>query len=145
MSVKNISIFFTCLLAFSGGMQAQEVKTILLEALDMSKYAGLTGIHPNPSSNVFRMNIATPRSFQGGIFINGVQTLTESAIYIALDGQTRSFSAGVGIDMLSSGATAEFFVIGDGRTLWQSGLMKSADPERSRPERETYRAQPVTA
>jgi alpha-galactosidase len=131
MRVKNISIFFIFLFAFSGGMQAQEVKTILLEALDMSKYAGLTVIHPNPSSNVFRMNIATPRSHQGGIFINGVQTLTESAIYIALDGKTRSFSADVGIDMLSPGATAGFFVIGDGRTLWQSGLMKSADPERS--------------
>jgi alpha-galactosidase len=111
-------------------MQAQQVSTILLEALDMSKYAGLTNIHPTPINYGFKMNIATPRSYQGGIFLNGVQTLTESAIYIALDGRTLSFSADVGIDMLSSDATAEFFVIGDGRTLWQSGLMKSADPER---------------
>jgi alpha-galactosidase len=114
----------------AGGQSSAAVNTILLEALDISKYASLTNIHPTPIDYDFRMNIATPRSYKGGIFLNGVQTLTESAIYIALDGKTLSFSADVGIDMKSPDATAEFFVIGDGQILWQSGVMKSADPER---------------
>jgi alpha-galactosidase len=45
----------------------------------------------------------------------------------------QSFSASVGVDseVTNADASVEFFVIGDGKTLWQSGVMKAGQPAKS--------------
>mgnify|MGYP006267789431 CR=1 FL=1 len=59
-------------------------------------------------------------------FERGIGTVAESVLNIHLNGEATTFSAQVGPDDCKRGSTRtsiEFFVIGDGRLLWSSGVM----------------------
>ena len=66
----------------------------------------------------------------GEKFERGFGTHAVSILYIGLNNAAQSFSASVGVDgeITSPAASIEFFVVGDGKTLWQSGVMKAGEP-----------------
>jgi alpha-galactosidase len=105
-------------------------KNILLDCLDLNKSEQTIG-RPGQIGEQIRLSISGRR------FANGFSARSESLVYIELDGRTHYFSAEVGIDDRSTvspddtvkkeNLIATFFVIGDGKTLWQSGVMKYGD------------------
>lgn len=71
----------------------------------------------------------TPLIIAGEEYERGVGTHAESYFRIKLDGKTTLFTAWVGIDDSApkvelDQASAEFLVIGDGKILWRSGIMR---------------------
>jgi alpha-galactosidase len=66
----------------------------------------------------------------GKTFERGFGTHAESILNINLNGGAEKFSALVGLDDEINGnraASVEFSVIGDGKTLWQSGVMRAGN------------------
>lgn len=74
-----------------------------------------------------------PLSIDGQTFKRGMGTHAVSTLYVDLKGATQSFSATVGVDSeeKNSIASLKFYVIGDGKTLWSSGVMRGNDPAKS--------------
>jgi alpha-galactosidase len=71
-----------------------------------------------------------PLTISAKRFDRGVGTVAESALHVYLNGDARTFSAHVGVDDCKRGsvrASVEFFVIGDGKQLWRSGVMHAND------------------
>jgi alpha-galactosidase len=68
----------------------------------------------------------------GHTFAHGLGTHAESILYINLKNTAQIFSASVGVDneVSNSPASIEFSVLGDGKPLWQSGVMKAGDAEK---------------
>ena len=69
----------------------------------------------------------------GKSFKRGLGTHAESALFVKLDGGARNFLASVGVDdevTNNPAASVEFFVIGDGKELWRSGVMRGGDTAR---------------
>jgi hypothetical protein len=68
----------------------------------------------------------------GRTFKRGIGSHAESRIYIDTKNSVKRFVSYVGVDVgVDSGqGTVEFFVIGDGKVLWKSGVMKNGDPEK---------------
>jgi len=67
-----------------------------------------------------------PLTISGKRFERGVGTVAESALNVYLNGDATTFSAHVGADDCKRGSkrtSVEFFVIGDGKQLWRSGVM----------------------
>lgn len=72
-------------------------------------------------------------SIAGHKFARGVGAHAESVLWVSLDGQAREFTAEVGVDddnQKGHSGTLEFAVLGDGRELWKSGILKSGDAAR---------------
>jgi alpha-galactosidase len=64
----------------------------------------------------------------GKTFARGFGTHAESILSVNLDGAASKFSALVGVDdevNRNPAASVEFIVIGDGKPLWQSGVMRA--------------------
>lgn len=127
--VLKTGLLMLCLL-MSLGVDAQtkdHKRTILLDYLDINKLTQTIG-RPQVTGERADLKINKRR------FIHGIHTRTESRLYLELDGKTDEFSAEVGIDDRSTAfrvdtvdktkSTANFYVIGDGKVLWESGLMK---------------------
>ncbi|MFM8981548.1 MAG: NPCBM/NEW2 domain-containing protein, partial [Spartobacteria bacterium] len=70
-----------------------------------------------------------PLSIGGRVFEKGLGTHSPAEVAFDLHGTARRFSAWVGVD---DGAQApgsvSFRVVGDGRVLWESGVMKAGEP-----------------
>jgi alpha-galactosidase len=124
--MRRITLFFLLL----AGVEGKAQQTILLDALDLNKTVQSTN---RPQTVGRRSHL----SIDGRSFLYGVHTQTETSIYLQLDGKTADFSAEVGVDDRSTffrvdtvdkkRSFAEFSVIGDGKLLWQSGIMKYGD------------------
>ncbi len=102
--------------------------TIWLNDLDISQTSqGWGDPHKNKSVDNHDLNI------NGQKFEHGLGTHAESILYVNLNGGAKSFSASVGVDgeATNTAASIEFFVIGDGKTLWHSGVMKANDPAKA--------------
>jgi alpha-galactosidase len=82
--------------------------------------------HANQSVN------GNPLSIGGKPFEHGLGTHAISTLYVTLNGATR-FSASVGVDseVTSREASIEFIVLGDGKVLWQSGVVRAAEPAKA--------------
>src|SRR5207245_5299942 len=66
-----------------------------------------------------------PLSIGGKQFAHGVGTAAESKLRVDLGGKANRFFAQVGVDDSAGGqGSVEFSVIGDGKVLWQSGLLE---------------------
>ena len=100
-------------------------QTVLLSSLDLKNTEQEWG-EPHANQSVG----GHPLTIGGRKFENGLGTHASSFLRITLDGHARAFSAWVGVDdeELGQPSTVTFSVIGDGKTLWESGLMKSGDP-----------------
>jgi len=64
-------------------------------------------------------------SIAGRTFAQGVGTHADSMLYVDLDGKAQRFRASVGVDDATNGRwTLVFRIYGDGRSLYNSGIMK---------------------
>ncbi len=71
-----------------------------------------------------------PLTLDGKVFKRGFGTHAESVLNIKLDGAAKSFSASVGVDdevKKNPASSVEFFVIGDGKPLWKSGVKRAGE------------------
>jgi alpha-galactosidase len=71
-----------------------------------------------------------PLTIGGKTFARGFGTHAESVLSVNLGGAATKFSARVGVDdevNRNPAASVEFIVIGDGKTLWQSGVMHAGN------------------
>jgi alpha-galactosidase len=69
-----------------------------------------------------------PLTIGGQKFEHGLGTHANSFMYIRLGGSAEQFSAFVGVDdEAAPRGTVTFKIIGDGRTLWESGVMRGGD------------------
>jgi alpha-galactosidase len=98
--------------------------TVWLDDLDVSVTAqGWGDPHKNQSVSGHDLSIG------GQTFAHGLGTHAESTLFINLKNGAQTFSASVGVDdeVKGSVASIEFFILGDGKILWQSGVMKAGD------------------
>ncbi len=71
-------------------------------------------------------------SIGGRHFDHGLGTHATSSLYLSVNG-AKKFSASVGVDNEKDGSAAsvEFFVLGDGRELWRSSVMRAGEGPKS--------------
>ena len=111
-------LFIASLLAAACAAQAAE--TIPLTALDLGKMRQGWG-----KPQIDRSIREKPLSIGGQKFDHGVGTHANSIVWIDLAGGTEKFLATVGVDDAAGGAASiDFKIIGDGKKLWESGVMK---------------------
>ncbi len=100
-------------------------ETVSLSSLDLKlATAGWGHAVANASCTTSKLSIA------GATFDNGVGTHARSVMFVKLDGGATRFHAIVGIDDDNRGhgkGSAIFRVIGDGKTLFKSGVKRSDD------------------
>ena len=113
----------TCSLICLGAMGASAA-IVPLGELDLTKMSTGWG---KPQVN--RSITAQTLSIGGRTFAAGVATHAESILHIALDGKTERFTAYVGVDDATGPrGSVRFRVFGDGKVLFDSGLMTGNDP-----------------
>ena len=120
---KNISLPL-CLVLLAFASARAGAATVWLDDLDVSVTTqGWGDPHKNQSVDGHGLSIGTQT------FEHGLGTHAESILYVTLNQAAQSFSASVGVDgeEKNPSASVEFFVIGDGKTLWQSGVMHAGD------------------
>ena len=101
--------------------------TIRLDQLDIRNTEQDWGEpHANQSVEEHPLNIG------GTPFEHGLGTHANSSLYVTLNGATR-FSGSVGLDgeVTSTDAGVEFLVLGDGKELWRSGVMRANEAAKS--------------
>ncbi|WP_165225612.1 NPCBM/NEW2 domain-containing protein [Aquisphaera insulae] len=116
-----------CLIAFLimsvATVGADELR---VSALDLS---GVTQGWGNPGKD--RSVDGNPLKIQGRAFDHGLGTHAESRLVVDLKGSATRFHAWVGVDDEVTGQGAvEFRLVGDGKALWSSGVLKTHDPAR---------------
>jgi alpha-galactosidase len=112
-----------CLAAMSSGIVSAE--TVWLDDLNL---ASATQGYGEPGRN--HSIDGHPLAIGGKEFARGFGTHAESILSVRLDGGAEKFSAKVGVDDevgKNPASSVEFFVIGDGRELWNSGVMHAGD------------------
>ena len=112
-----VSLLASCLV----GAASLNAASVWLDQLDLARTSQGWGTpHMNQSVDGHPLTIA------GKKFDRGLGTHAESVLNIDLKGDAQQFSASVGVDdeIAKPEATVEFSVIGDGKTLWKSGVMK---------------------
>src|SRR5580658_6821831 len=116
---------FVCGLVLSGISAGAE--TIRLDQLDLQKTEQDWG-QPHANQSVD----GHPLKIGGALFQHGLGTHASSTLCLNVNGATQ-FSASVGLDSeeTSQEAGIEFFVVGDGKTIWQSGVMRAGEPAKS--------------
>jgi len=107
-------------------LSCQPPQRIYLDEMDLSAMEIAWGrVHADSSVE------GNPLSVAGQFFERGVGTHAISKMLIDLHGKGMTFHSYVGVNDESGGiASAEFFVLGDKKVLWQSGLMHKGDSAR---------------
>ena len=99
-------------------------ETTALSGLDLTKMKQGFGT-PQINLSVDRR----PLSIGGRAFAAGVGTHSPGSFFVALDGGDGTFHAFAGIDdETNKRGSATFTILGDGKTLWKSGVMRGGDP-----------------
>jgi alpha-galactosidase len=102
---------------------AARAATIRLDQLEIENIAqGWGDPHRNQSVE------GNPLTIGGTRFEHGLGTHATSVLYVNVNGATQ-FSASVGVDdeVTNRDASVEFFVKKDGKTAWQSGVMRTGN------------------
>jgi alpha-galactosidase len=101
--------------------------TVLVSSLDLSHAQQGWG-SPKANTSVD----GKPISIGGNVYSGGFGTHADSMFAISLNKKAARFRAYVGVDdeVASDKGSVEFKVVGDGRTLWQSGVLKGGDQAR---------------
>ena len=107
-------------LTFAAAVASQAAETVWLSSLDLSQMRQGWG---QPQVN--RSIRETPLSIAGQKFERGVGTHASSLLWIKVAGAEK-FLASVGVDDAagSPSASLSFKIVGDGKKLWESGVMK---------------------
>lgn len=103
-------------------------RTVWLDQLDLSVATQGYGVpKKNRSVEGHTLTIA------GKTFERGFGTHAESSLLIQLDGKATGFVAQVGIDdeVKEHQPAVEFVLVGDGKNLWSSGVMRLGDQAKS--------------
>jgi len=116
------------LVAGTAFMVGRAAETVWLHTLDLTP---MRQAHGQPQ--VDRGIREQPLAIAGQKFEHGVGTHASSTLWINLAGGSTRFQAAVGVDDATGDAKASvtFKVVGDGRTLWQSGVMKLGQPAKT--------------
>ena len=103
---------------------AYAAETVFLSSLDLKKIAQGYG-----EAQADKSVMGKPISIGGQKFQRGLGTHADSVLYIDLHGGSERFTASVGVDDETGSplASVVFRVVGDGRLLWRSGVMKCGD------------------
>ena len=120
-----LGVCAACLFAFALASARLHAATVWLDELDVSPASqGWGDPHKNKSVDGHNLTIG------GQTFARGFGTHADSVLYIDLKNSALTFSASVGVDaeIGKAAASIEFFVLGDGKILWQSGVMKADSP-----------------
>jgi alpha-galactosidase len=107
-----------------GALGARAEQSVWLSSLDLSNMT--TGWSVAKADQDIT---GQPLSLDGHAFAHGVGTHATSKFRVNLGGQAKRFTAQVGVDD-SAGhkGSVEFIVMGDGKNLWRSDLLKGGDP-----------------
>ena len=99
-------------------------KSINLSKMDLSKMQTGWGVARQDKSVK-----ETPLTIGGTIFSTGVGTHAVSKFLILLNGTGSNFTAFAGVDDASgdNSGSVEFYVLGDRKVIWKSGIMKKGD------------------
>lgn len=118
-----------CLAIFSiAGGSLLSGETVYLDALDLSKMRQGWG---KPQKN--RSIRETQLSIGGIKYERGVGTHAKSVFWLDLSGGCEKFVSDIGVDDAAGGNPSVVFKIyGDGKKLWDSGLMKLGDKPQDR-------------
>ncbi len=102
--------------------------TVWLDDLDVSKTIQDWG-DPQKNKSVDGRVL----SIGSETFEHGLGTHANSTLYISLHGAAKSFSASVGVDdeVTNSTGSVNFIVLGDGKLLWHSGVMRAGEAAKS--------------
>ncbi|MHB1033555.1 MAG: NPCBM/NEW2 domain-containing protein [Pirellulales bacterium] len=122
--LRVVSCLVAAILLVRAGQSLRAAENVPLTSLDLTKIRQGWG-EPKVNQSVF----STPMSIGGKAFKEGLGTHADSRFYVKLGGGTQRFTAMVGVDDNRKGlpATIEFRVYGDGKLLFQSGVMKVGD------------------
>ena len=107
------------------GLQAKE--TVWLSDLDLSMmHQDFSSAHINQSVDGHPLTIGS-QSFE-----KGVGTHANSVMVIDLKKSAQKFSSSVGVDseINNPRSSLEFIILGDGKLLWRSGVMKAGEAAR---------------
>ncbi|MCX6905311.1 MAG: NPCBM/NEW2 domain-containing protein, partial [Verrucomicrobia bacterium] len=114
--MKSLFIVWCAIAALAG----HAAETVPLTALDLSKMTQGWG-----QPQIDRSIREKPLSIGGQKFEHGVGTHANSVLWIDLAGGSDRFLASVGVDDAAGGtASIVFKITGDGKKLWDSGVMK---------------------
>ena len=119
---------FVLALGFSLAVLAPQMtsaETVWLDDLNLAAATqGWGEPHKNQSVEGHALTIG------GQKFERGFGTHAESRLKINVGGGAQKFSAKVGVDdevNSNAASSVEFIVVGDGKTLWRSGVMRAGD------------------
>ena len=114
---------FALAVALTGAVHAEDMKSIRLDTLDLRQVAQGWGL-PQKDRSVDKH----PLSIGGRKFDHGFGTHADSKLTLDFDGGAGTFSAFVGVDdEVKEKGTVRFSIVGDKKTLWESGVMKGGD------------------
>ncbi len=123
MHSRTILALGVALAALTTGIASAE--TVWLDTLDIGTATQGWGTpHKNQSVE------GHPLTIGGQAYEHGFGTHAESILNVNLDGRAESFSAKVGVDDevdKNPASSVEFSLIGDGKVLWSSGVMRAND------------------
>ena len=123
----RLTFVLTALATLLSATSAFGAETVRLSSLDLSKMRQGWG-----KAQVNRSIREKPLSVGGKVFEHGVGTHANSAVWIDLAGGSEKFLASVGVDDAAGGAgSVTFKIVGDGRKLWESGVMKPGQPAKA--------------
>ena len=122
--INNFKLAVITVLILLIGTNRVTAQTVWLDELDLSAATQGWGL---PMKN--KSIDGNPLTVAGNTFERGFATHSVSSLLILLEGKATLFTASVGIDDEISGhdAAAEFIIIGDGKNLWSSGIMRFGD------------------
>ena len=122
---KRLSVILALTIFFNVvGIGQLLSQTVWLDELDLSAATqGFGTAKKNKSVD------NKPITINGKIFNRGFGTHAESSLLILLNGNATAFSTFAGIDDEVTGrpSAVEFIVLGDGKKLWSSGIMRVKD------------------
>jgi alpha-galactosidase len=124
-----LTIFVVLIVQFSGcssvAKSDKPTRTVWLSSLNLEKMTAGWG---TPQKDKSIQN--KPLTIAGRRFDKGVGTHAASLMYIGLKKSCRSFSAYVGVDDEVNGniGSVRFRIYGDGRLLFNSGVLKAGEP-----------------
>jgi alpha-galactosidase len=118
----------TLLPALALATTALAAGSVGLQELDLAKMTAGWG-QPRANQSVTQK----PLAIAGKTFERGVGTHANSALWVELAGGAERFQATVGVDDAAGNnkASLEFKIVGDGKTLWRSGVMKLGQPAKA--------------
>jgi len=121
MNMKNLLIVAVLVLTIISCQQPS--KKLFVNQMDLSKMEigwGKNQVDASVDGN--------PLSIAGKVFEQGIGTHAVSQLLIDVHGKATQFTAWVGVDdETGTYASVEFFVLGDGKVLYQSGIMTKGD------------------